>query len=88
MAAADLARALSAWPELGPLAEQLLQHYPGLVPGQHRLLLEGGRLTLDLWWEDVADALPDLAGHGRRCGRLVPGRLRAGAQRGHVAARR
>ena len=65
MTAADLARALSAWPELNPLAEQLLQHYPGLVPGQHRLLLEGGRVTLDLWWEDVAAALPDLASHGR-----------------------
>ena len=65
MAAADLARALSAWPGLAPLAEELLQQYPGLVPGQHRLLFEGGRLTLDLWWEDVAAALPDLASHGR-----------------------
>lgn len=60
----DLARALAAWPELAPLTEQLLQVWPGLLPGQHRLLLNKGRITLDLWWEDVADALPDLASHG------------------------
>ena len=63
LAPADLARALSAWPDLAPLADELLQQYPGLLPGQHRLLFEGGRLTLDLWWEDVEAALPDLASH-------------------------
>jgi tRNA 5-methylaminomethyl-2-thiouridine biosynthesis bifunctional protein len=62
---ADLARAASHWPELKPLATALLACYPGLVPGQHRLLLDGGRVTLDLWWEDIADALPDLAGRGQ-----------------------
>ncbi|MCB1848335.1 MAG: tRNA (5-methylaminomethyl-2-thiouridine)(34)-methyltransferase MnmD, partial [Halieaceae bacterium] len=64
LAPRDLQRALSQWPQLAPLAVQLAQHYPGLVPGQHRLLLEAGQLTLDLWWEDVNDALPDLAGRG------------------------
>ncbi|MCB1731282.1 MAG: bifunctional tRNA (5-methylaminomethyl-2-thiouridine)(34)-methyltransferase MnmD/FAD-dependent 5-carboxymethylaminomethyl-2-thiouridine(34) oxidoreductase MnmC [Halieaceae bacterium] len=64
LAPRDLQRALSQWPQLAPLAAQLVQHYPGLVPGQHRLLLEAGQLTLDLWWEDVNDALPDLAGRG------------------------
>jgi tRNA 5-methylaminomethyl-2-thiouridine biosynthesis bifunctional protein len=59
----DLARALSAWPELSGLAHELLAAYPGLVPGQHRRLFAQGQLTLDLWWEDVADALPDLASH-------------------------
>jgi tRNA 5-methylaminomethyl-2-thiouridine biosynthesis bifunctional protein len=62
LAAADMARALFAWPALEPLARELLACYPGLLPGQHRLLLEQGRVTLDLWWEDVAAALPDLAG--------------------------
>ena len=57
----DLARALAAWPSLAPLARQLLADYPGLAPGQHRLVLENGAVTLDLWWEDAADALPDLA---------------------------
>ncbi len=61
----ELARALAAWPELAPLAKVLLRHYPGLVPGQHRLLLEQGQVTLDLWWEDIADALGDLASPGR-----------------------
>ena len=61
----NIAKALAAWPQLRPLAEQLLAQYPGLVPGQHRLLLEQGKVTLDLWWEDVADALPDLASQRR-----------------------
>ncbi|MBP6701529.1 MAG: bifunctional tRNA (5-methylaminomethyl-2-thiouridine)(34)-methyltransferase MnmD/FAD-dependent 5-carboxymethylaminomethyl-2-thiouridine(34) oxidoreductase MnmC [Halioglobus sp.] len=64
MSRQDLARALAAWPELESLAGQLIDQYPGLVPGQHRLLLEGGRVTLDLWWEDVAEVMPDLAGRG------------------------
>ena len=57
----DLAAALASWPELTELAQALLERYPGLQPGQHRLLLEDGHLTLDLWWEDVGDVLEDLA---------------------------
>ena len=60
----DLARALACWPQLAPVASELLRHYPGLVPGQHRLLLQGGQVTLDLWWADVNTALPDLQGRG------------------------
>ena len=62
----DLDRALAAWPALAPLATQLLEHYPGLVPGQHRVLLEQGRIRLDLWWDDIADALQDLASRGQQ----------------------
>ncbi|HDY82445.1 MAG TPA: bifunctional tRNA (5-methylaminomethyl-2-thiouridine)(34)-methyltransferase MnmD/FAD-dependent 5-carboxymethylaminomethyl-2-thiouridine(34) oxidoreductase MnmC [Halieaceae bacterium] len=65
LARGDLAKALANWPALESLAAALIDHYPGLLPGQHRVLLEQGRVTLDLWWEDVADALPDLASHGR-----------------------
>jgi tRNA 5-methylaminomethyl-2-thiouridine biosynthesis bifunctional protein len=65
LAREDLARALANWPALESLAAALIDHYPGLLPGQHRLLLERGRITLDLWWEDVADALPDLANRGQ-----------------------
>jgi tRNA 5-methylaminomethyl-2-thiouridine biosynthesis bifunctional protein len=61
LTARDLARALTAWPALGELATTLLDAYPGPLPGQHRILLEDGRVRLDLWWEDVALALPDLA---------------------------
>ena len=57
----DLARALDQWPTLEKLAAQLKQHYPGLLPGQHRLQFEDGAVTLDLWWEDVNHALPQLA---------------------------
>lgn len=66
LAPRDLDRALSAWPALAPLATQLLEHYPGLVPGQHRVLLEQGRIRLDLWWEDIADTLQDLASRGQQ----------------------
>ena len=57
----DLARALTLWPDLEELSQSLLDAYPGLLPGQHRVLLDDGRVRLDLWWEDVTEALPDLA---------------------------
>ena len=66
LSAVDLAKALAAWPGLAPLAAELLDHYPGLLPGQHRIVLDGGRVLLDLWWEDVSQALPDLAGRDER----------------------
>ena len=65
LAPADMARALASWPSLKPLADSLLEQYPGLVPGQHRLVHDRGRLTLDLWWEDIEETLTDLASHGR-----------------------
>jgi len=60
----DLARALSLWPELAEHAQALLAAYPGLLAGQHRVLLEDG-VRLDLWWEDATDALLDMAGRGQ-----------------------
>ena len=65
LTATDLARTAADWPELRPLSGQLLRQYPGLLPGQHRLLFEGGALTLDLWWDEVGDVLADLAGRQR-----------------------
>ncbi|MEH6582521.1 MAG: bifunctional tRNA (5-methylaminomethyl-2-thiouridine)(34)-methyltransferase MnmD/FAD-dependent 5-carboxymethylaminomethyl-2-thiouridine(34) oxidoreductase MnmC [Halioglobus sp.] len=62
----DLARALANWPALSDLADQLLDHYPEPLAGQHRIVLEQGQLTLDLWWEDAGDALPELADGGQR----------------------
>ncbi|MEH6636423.1 MAG: bifunctional tRNA (5-methylaminomethyl-2-thiouridine)(34)-methyltransferase MnmD/FAD-dependent 5-carboxymethylaminomethyl-2-thiouridine(34) oxidoreductase MnmC [Halioglobus sp.] len=61
LAKEDLAQALDNWPVLAPLATSLLESYPALLPGQHRLVLEQGRITLDLWWEDATAALSDLA---------------------------
>ncbi len=62
----DLSRALQAWPALSALAGELLERYPGLLPGEHRLVFEGGQVVLDLWWSDVGDALSDLAGLNRQ----------------------
>ncbi len=62
----DMVKALRSWPDLEPLATQLLAHYPQPLPGQHRLVLDEGRVTLDLWWEDAEDALCELASYGKR----------------------
>mgnify|MGYP001818466170 FL=1 len=61
LGADDLKRALSAWPELEQLAAQLLESWPVPLPGQHRLVFEQGRVTLDLWFEEAGEALEDLA---------------------------
>jgi tRNA 5-methylaminomethyl-2-thiouridine biosynthesis bifunctional protein len=61
----QLTRALSAWPELAELSGLLLDNYPGLLPGQHRLVFDQGRVVLDLWWEDATAAVTDIASHGR-----------------------
>lgn len=57
----DLSRALAAWPALAPFAGELQRLYPLPVPGQHRCLFDGGRVVLDLCWEDAGDALADLS---------------------------
>ncbi|SJN31146.1 tRNA (5-methylaminomethyl-2-thiouridylate)-methyltransferase [Vibrio casei] len=58
---ADLIKAHQAWPELSTLAQQLQQHYPIAVPECHRLILAHGMITLDLWFGDIHDSLPQLA---------------------------
>ena len=60
----DLGTALEAWPALAALSHQLMAVYPLPVPGQHRCLFDGGRVALDLCWEDAGDALADLAESG------------------------
>lgn len=54
----DLIRALNAWPELQPLAQQLIQQYPLPVVGCHRLSFPKERFSLDLWLGDVHDVFP------------------------------
>ncbi len=53
----DMQRACSIWPELKPLSDELLSQYPPGVPGLHRLLLNSGRVTLDLLYAPLDDAL-------------------------------
>ncbi|MFV0265175.1 MAG: bifunctional tRNA (5-methylaminomethyl-2-thiouridine)(34)-methyltransferase MnmD/FAD-dependent 5-carboxymethylaminomethyl-2-thiouridine(34) oxidoreductase MnmC [Kluyvera sp.] len=51
--AEDLRLAHQHWPELAPWAEQLQAQWPLPLAGCHRLLLNEGRVTLDLWFGDI-----------------------------------
>ncbi|WP_313564473.1 FAD-dependent 5-carboxymethylaminomethyl-2-thiouridine(34) oxidoreductase MnmC [Acinetobacter sp.] len=55
---ADLIRALNAWPELKPLADQLISQYPMPIAGCHRLNFPEERFSLDLWLGDAHDVFP------------------------------
>ncbi|WP_064120331.1 bifunctional tRNA (5-methylaminomethyl-2-thiouridine)(34)-methyltransferase MnmD/FAD-dependent 5-carboxymethylaminomethyl-2-thiouridine(34) oxidoreductase MnmC [Pseudomonas fluorescens] len=57
---ADLQRALTLWPELKPLADQLLTHYVAIHQGFQRITLAGGRVTLTLLIGDALEQLPQL----------------------------
>lgn len=55
LTAHDLRLAHQRWPELATLAEQLQAQWPSHIGGCHRLILDGGRVTLDLWLGDIND---------------------------------
>lgn len=54
----DLIKAHQSWPELAEYATKLQQHYPIAVPECHRVVLEDGTVTLDLWFGDIKDCMP------------------------------
>ncbi|EGA67419.1 bifunctional tRNA (5-methylaminomethyl-2-thiouridine)(34)-methyltransferase MnmD/FAD-dependent 5-carboxymethylaminomethyl-2-thiouridine(34) oxidoreductase MnmC [Vibrio brasiliensis] len=54
----DLIKAHQAWPELSEYSEKLQRHYPIAVPECHRIVLEDGAITLDLWFGDIKDCMP------------------------------
>ena len=54
----DLIRALNAWPELKPLADQLIAQYPMPIAGCHRLSFPDERFSLDLWLGDAHNIFP------------------------------
>ncbi|WP_417567998.1 bifunctional tRNA (5-methylaminomethyl-2-thiouridine)(34)-methyltransferase MnmD/FAD-dependent 5-carboxymethylaminomethyl-2-thiouridine(34) oxidoreductase MnmC [Marinobacter sp.] len=56
----DLAHSLALWPELQPLARELIDKYPPLVRGVHRLVLAEGRVRLTLYFGDITDAWQSL----------------------------
>ncbi|HHL43586.1 MAG TPA: FAD-dependent oxidoreductase, partial [Hellea balneolensis] len=56
----SLKRALDAWPELAPLAKQLLEDWPGRVRGLHRIHF--GTVSLTLMHMDVLSALQNMNG--------------------------
>ncbi|GGK73146.1 bifunctional tRNA (5-methylaminomethyl-2-thiouridine)(34)-methyltransferase MnmD/FAD-dependent 5-carboxymethylaminomethyl-2-thiouridine(34) oxidoreductase MnmC [Amphritea balenae] len=56
----DLTRALSAWPQLKDEADQLLEKYPQLTPGFHKLTFDSGQVELTLMLGDVIDCYNQL----------------------------
>lgn len=54
------ARALAAFPELEPLSHQLLAKWPQNLKGAHRLNFDDDRVTLTLFQDDIAEALPQI----------------------------
>lgn len=57
---ADLQRALALWPQLQPLADQLLRQYVAIHEGFQRISLANGRVTLTLLIGDALEQLPQL----------------------------
>lgn len=55
LTAHDLRLAHQRWPELAHWAEQLQIQWPPAIGGCHRLILDDGRVTLDLWLGDIND---------------------------------
>nr|WP_276552538.1 bifunctional tRNA (5-methylaminomethyl-2-thiouridine)(34)-methyltransferase MnmD/FAD-dependent 5-carboxymethylaminomethyl-2-thiouridine(34) oxidoreductase MnmC [Xenorhabdus indica] len=55
---ADLKSAHQRWPELQKFSEELCQQWPLPLAGCHRLILDNGAITLDLWFGDVNELLP------------------------------
>ncbi|HTP60456.1 MAG TPA: bifunctional tRNA (5-methylaminomethyl-2-thiouridine)(34)-methyltransferase MnmD/FAD-dependent 5-carboxymethylaminomethyl-2-thiouridine(34) oxidoreductase MnmC [Burkholderiales bacterium] len=51
----------SKFPGIQNYAKDLIQRWPMLVPGMHRIELEGGNVVLTLFFGDVAEGLPQLA---------------------------
>lgn len=58
--AEDLAAAHRDTSGLAPLVDELVAHWPPLVPGFHRLHLDGGRVVLTLLFGDARALLPQL----------------------------
>ncbi|BFM15216.1 bifunctional tRNA (5-methylaminomethyl-2-thiouridine)(34)-methyltransferase MnmD/FAD-dependent 5-carboxymethylaminomethyl-2-thiouridine(34) oxidoreductase MnmC [Maricurvus nonylphenolicus] len=57
----DLQTALALWPELAPLAQQLIDNYPqALTPGFHRLSFDNGRVQLTLIIGEASDSFSQL----------------------------
>ncbi|WP_243689771.1 tRNA (5-methylaminomethyl-2-thiouridine)(34)-methyltransferase MnmD, partial [Cronobacter sakazakii] len=60
LTSADLKSAHAHWPELAPWAQQLQAQWPMALPGCQRLVLDGGRVTLDLWLGDINELVDTL----------------------------
>ena len=49
-----------------PIYAELATHYPPLIEGWHRRYFAKGKITLSVFWGDVASGLADLTGRQRR----------------------
>ena len=58
--AGDLAILHARWPAFSELSHQLLANWPVLVPGFHRIMLDGGQVQLTLILGDALECLPNL----------------------------
>ena len=58
----QIAQALSLFPQLKPLSDQLIAEYPLLIKGFHSLQFKDQNVTLTLIFDDVSSALPQLNG--------------------------
>lgn len=58
----DLLRSAAPFPELASLASELARHWYGLLPGVHRIDLEGGRVHLTLAVGEAQEMLAELSG--------------------------
>ena len=56
----DLQQCLQLWPQLAPLAAQLLEKYPILTPGFHSITFKEGNVTLILMLGDVCQTYQQL----------------------------
>lgn len=53
----DLATIHHSWREFSDLADELRRHWPVLVPGTHRIHLDGGQVTLTLIFGDATQQI-------------------------------
>lgn len=56
----DLKSAHTAFPDLQPYSDQLVTQYPSLFPGFHRLVFEGGKVTLTLLLGEASEMYSQL----------------------------
>ncbi|QIZ77184.1 bifunctional tRNA (5-methylaminomethyl-2-thiouridine)(34)-methyltransferase MnmD/FAD-dependent 5-carboxymethylaminomethyl-2-thiouridine(34) oxidoreductase MnmC [Ferrimonas lipolytica] len=57
----DLNRAHQQWPEFAEMAAQIRANYPLPIDGCHRMVLDDGKVIVDLWFGDVLAQLPKLS---------------------------
>ncbi|MEH6625230.1 MAG: bifunctional tRNA (5-methylaminomethyl-2-thiouridine)(34)-methyltransferase MnmD/FAD-dependent 5-carboxymethylaminomethyl-2-thiouridine(34) oxidoreductase MnmC, partial [Motiliproteus sp.] len=58
----DLQQSLKLWPQLSELSAQLIESYPHLCPGHHRISFDDGRVQLTLMLGDAEQMYESLQG--------------------------